>query len=880
MSSFAESSNSPGRLSNTFPTPQTIPAVAQGFIRDNLYTDDSDDPSFNAEFSDDESEEQSLTDESSISGDENIADNDGSNGRDIEKSENGEARLGNVENYNTNKINEKRDTDVPKSSEHHGAHDTNIPRETVVTDDDVFRKAGGGILCHRIPEGTPFNARPGDNVEKDAQDIVKDLVRLKGSQPLCNVITPKVISTHASIAANLTTDVSPSSSCHQARTQECSNRSNQLPCDIQHVSQNNLSHFAFHTASQSSLLNPDLPISSQRASFENQNSKIWKPSSNAVGPLGDLESSQLKELPTKQKIGDENFGSSFSEQEKGPSLEEPVQSVLFLPASSENDVHATNINAALDDDDDPNDPDFQMPVPEVDLEEEDLDQTEACNADYVEFLTNFFIESQTANKTRSEQREAFVNSSEHIGEGPSTTDLNIQDEDDDFDYLRESALVRDDPLEYRDDMTVPIKEVIQLLGETDNTPSLRPQTRASKPKATKAKRTNASAQAKSRMSAVNVMPALEPQSGFPDRNSASLSRKVFECTGDAPKLSGSSPVPMGYTVGTAAQIASNMTYMSLPTNKIMEFKHQLAAFVQITTQIHWEMARELRRFEPHPQSNNTITERDQDMTAVALVCRRSNAILSRLVSYGTLSNKYHTLLSDNLKKTPLRYGQIPESIAMGRPVADGLRVSVIDNGLVTAVESFMQEVSGQRWNGNDGALKSLEIYKRSDISAALRRRVSHPQSSNGLDRPPIWSSEDDFLLAMTIAKHGREFGENCRDLLPHRDVDDCQLRVRFLSSRRCPDNSVKRQMLILNTPLTPEEIQKVRYGLQQYGSESDCETWKRIQRELLPGRDWSYLQKLWNWREKRRKYKAKYRAKVNAKRRRTNHLETNHGEEM
>jgi len=97
--------------------------------------------------------------------------------------------------------------------------------------------------------------------------------------------------------------------------------------------------------------------------------------------------------------------------------------------------------------------------------------------------------------------------------------------------------------------------------------------------------------------------------------------------------------------------------------------------------------------------------------------------------------------------------------------------------------------------------------------------------------------------------------------------DDCQRRVRYLSSRRCPDNPVKRQVMHISTPLNKEEVHLVRYGIERYGAgkTDDPEVWKSIQRDLLPNREWSHLQKLWAWRESRRKYKAKYRAKVSEK---------------
>lgn len=92
------------------------------------------------------------------------------------------------------------------------------------------------------------------------------------------------------------------------------------------------------------------------------------------------------------------------------------------------------------------------------------------------------------------------------------------------------------------------------------------------------------------------------------------------------------------------------------------------------------------------------------------------------------------------------------------------------------------------------------------------------------------------------------------------------MRVRYLSSRRCGENPVKRHVTFNNTALSKAEMRAIQHCLKMFGegAEQNNDVWKAIQRDYLPGRDWSFLQKLWHIRETRRKYKASYRKKVKA----------------
>lgn len=111
-----------------------------------------------------------------------------------------------------------------------------------------------------------------------------------------------------------------------------------------------------------------------------------------------------------------------------------------------------------------------------------------------------------------------------------------------------------------------------------------------------------------------------------------------------------------------------------------------------------------------------------------------------------------------------------------------------------------------------------------DISIdLLRQGVARQRSGSGRDVYLVWSLEDDVLIATNIAKYGLNFGSKCRDLPPHQGEEDCQIQVRYLSCRRCADNAVKRQVLILSISLNPAELQTVNEGVQRFGDASNRE---------------------------------------------------------
>lgn len=528
-----------------------------------------------------------------------------------------------------------------------------------------------------------------------------------------------------------------------------------------------------------------------------------------------------------------------------------------------------------DDEDDPNDPDYQALIPEAELEDVDLDpRADARNADYIKFLMGLSVDDNVATDNQmglpggtepaneGDNENALLtsdNSNHSIPLNVMDMDLNAtgQDDDDDFDYLKESTKFRDDPLEYREDLTVPIKEVIQLLSQNDAPSGLRPQTRASKAKRVSLRRANKPAQS---------VPVLEPA------NANAKPKPVVP----TPVLPGPGPSgltmvppllapPMGAVAAGEAAEGPCAAYLVVRRDKMARFQQQLVAHVQIATHVHSTLARQVRA----AAVVNEGADGDADEeSAIAVACKRSSEMLGRLVIHACVSRNFHWLLTDRLSALrPIAERMLGGGVSRWN-VYTSRRTGAMDIPLVHAIDGFLNEVSSPQWDGGDAALDRLKVHWRDDVAAGLRRQRPKRYPSGGFrDGVPPWSGEDDLLLAMTIAKYGREFDDMARDLLPHRGQDDCHSRVRYLSSRRCGDNVVKRQFVVLNSPLNRDELRLVQEGLKRFGEASDSGTWKRIQRELLPAREWSHLQKLWLWRESRRKYKANYRAKVNGKKR-------------
>lgn len=619
-----------------------------------------------------------------------------------------------------------------------------------------------------------------------------------------------------------------------------------------------------------------------------------------------------------------------------------------------------NVQKDENDDDDPDDPDYQVNLTEADLDElEHADfntRSDVNNAHYIEFLTSLLTNdiiqippsapvSTTvaadppsidtivpsgslsfgrdygfeANPRRallttpSVQPHNPTKPSNSIGIGQPSTDetaldvrdaitqeIDGQDDDDDFDYLRESARVRDDPLEYRDDFTVPYSEVLQLLSQPDVDSCLRPQTRARKPIKKRAKDTAVNeidstskipAHDVTHAASAVVQKALPPQSSRmppiapfiqPSLSPVEVqpAAKTVPSTGIAgPAAAHDTLAREMLTPGTPCSESLNVAFVGLSTDRLAQLQLQLAAFAQIASHVHTKIAKKYREASGLPTDNlegsttdlvietrsshdKTNAKKESDYTT-EMAYKRSESMLRRFVKQGKVSLAYHCLVREQMQALrPMSERALGTQTRQNNHI-DSWRRGVLNSKMIEGMDNFLRAVRSKNWDCGDKAMRPLKRFWRADITKALTgaEHVRKP-SDRGRDGAPPWNAGDDNLLGLTIAKYGRDFGESSKDLLPHREEEDCRMRVRYLSSRRCGDNAVKRQVLLLSLPLRPEEMRLIEEGAKRYGNLDDCETWKRIQREFLPGRDWLHLQKVYNWRMQRRKYKASYRAKL------------------
>lgn len=243
------------------------------------------------------------------------------------------------------------------------------------------------------------------------------------------------------------------------------------------------------------------------------------------------------------------------------------------------------------------------------------------------------------------------------------------------------------------------------------------------------------------------------------------------------------------------------------------------------------------------------------------------SLLRQLVQMRDISREYKNMF-EPLRRThelPLH-----SSIGTQPPVETYFAAPAVD-----LVEAFLADAASGQCIPKQ-LLERFYPFAPLAVHRALMQRAPPPKYSRSFEAELPWTVEDDLLLAMTVSKHTVDFGEDSKDLLPHRDTGDCERRMRYLSSRRCSDNPVKRQVHIMTTnlqPLSRDEIELVKFGLEEFAglktsNETDKtsaigkrEVWKFIQRDLLPHRDWRQLEKTWGWRESRRKYKKNARHK-------------------
>lgn len=497
-----------------------------------------------------------------------------------------------------------------------------------------------------------------------------------------------------------------------------------------------------------------------------------------------------------------------------------------------------DLEALGDEDEDVDDVDD---VDDDELEDDETDQNDAPTEregppdEYLQFLLGFANPEPSAPST---------------SEAPPTTSDQLPpswalDDDDDFDYLRESARVQDDPLEYRDDLHVSRKELVQLLF-SGNGGTLRRQTRNSRAR-------KAPSGARALRTTGTPLPPLLP---------------VASSTALLPVPPGTLPiaqhVPMQAMVN---QVSPSFIGVHAPALHCL--REQMGIYVQLLTTIHAETKRKARMELSSAGSSKAPSSKEAVTTsAVSEAASKSEKLIHRLIENARTSAMYHEMLSKNLSRLePFSERWLKRDRRSGSAYTSR-RTSVYNLPVLKLLDGFVKACGTAKVSSMPSTvLEPLRGYFRLEISQGLSARPRGRQYSNTERRAGWfpWTAEDDNLLAMTMVKYGSEYGEFSADLLPHRQEDDCQTRVRYLSSRRCADNAVKRQVMYIAAPLNRDEVSLVRRGLEMYGQSGlgEEDVWRKIESELVPNREWSHLQKLWKWRETRRRYKADSRARAN-----------------
>lgn len=482
-------------------------------------------------------------------------------------------------------------------------------------------------------------------------------------------------------------------------------------------------------------------------------------------------------------------------------------------------------------------------------DDEDANPIENPADDYQRFLRGLLAESASI-----EHRDNSRGAGEEI-QGSAEPPSWAMDDDEDFDYLRESARVHDDPLEYRDDYHVSRKELVQLLSSGKGT-NLRRHTRHAK--------------ARSNGRGVRDTSAAPPIS-IP----LSVLQPALGVTGASPAV----PTAVGASITPVVPSPANVQvptfvappaagYGCLPPATMLRYREQLGVHVQILTGLHANLMAKVKTAEEGRSAGNSQPD-EPDLAAAKQSVKRSETLIRGLIDNKRVSTLYHQVVATNMARLkPFEENIVnPAKNAMLR--FENMRRSVYSLPVLDLLEPFLRDCTTMPASSLPAsALQPFQRFNRPDIAQALRPRRGQRHYVGSHTKPGwyAWSSSDDALLAMAIAKYGSDNVEFSKDLLPHRQNEDCLTRIRYLSSRRCPDNPVKRQVMLVSAPLSKAELEIVQKGLVMYGGNTDDpEVWKRIQRNLLPGRAWPYLQKLWTWRETRRKYKAKYRAKASEK---------------
>ncbi len=396
--------------------------------------------------------------------------------------------------------------------------------------------------------------------------------------------------------------------------------------------------------------------------------------------------------------------------------------------------------------------------------------------------------------------------------------------DNDFDYLQAVATAPDDPYEYRDDRGVHVssREVVQLVQQHDAT--LRPRTRR-----------------------VNSQPTVQ--------------RPAIPAT---PRVL---PVPITALNGQQVLQQPQQSSPLFTVTQVSMLQDQYAQHIHLLAAIHAD-ASKVAATTPSQRQTSALPERSTENAKEALSIT-SSVIKSLQDTRNTALAFWNMIAPARDSHARALAGGAPFSCpSLQEPSTVAPVASLFDSPAIRHLDQFVAHCENADWN----TVAPLDVVQRLQPHLhplLLERLAPRPlrtsrNSSNELHSLPDWTKADDALLLMTLNKHTRAFGDNYADLLPHRSEQNCLQRVKTLASRRVSDNPIKRFVLDNATPLSRADIAKLQEIFQRYGpgAQQNPEVWKSVQREIFPTREIAMLEKLWETRERRRKYKSDYRQKL------------------
>lgn len=390
------------------------------------------------------------------------------------------------------------------------------------------------------------------------------------------------------------------------------------------------------------------------------------------------------------------------------------------------------------------------------------------------------------------------------------------DVDDDFDYLAAMATAVEDPLEYRDDKAVHVskREIVQLVS-TESGRRTRPRRIAP------------------------AAPATQSIPGAPVH----------------PMAIAPAPLPGVLSLGTSSnpRVGHGIPlYDGTAAGPIEAYRGQSPVSAVALARLHQQL-------NLHVLMLGYVNALAEDAEAKAT----TQGLMTELLYMRNVTRQYKQTFEPLKREFEdalhlADSGQVPTESRLAAPA-------------LNAVESLLDRLQAGGSLDTTDIISMFRPYAEEDVHAKLMSRASPEKLSSEPRDSMVWHVEDDTLLALTIAKHTTEFGSASADLLPHRTTAECERRMRYLSSRRCGDNPVKRQVHASATrskPLSREEIAIIKSALVRisgvHGKQTSPEVWKIIQRDHLPHRDWKQLGELWSWREKRRAYRDRYNRKRRA----------------